>query len=98
MSNHTADRILVALKATGLSPFKVDRNSVAMKATTDGNANSRLTRYWKLLNLRLSGMSTLTVDRVLVALKLRFLTPTIDGKHSAVQVLDSSESYDYRLR
>ena len=95
MSIHTVDRILVALKATGLSPIKVDRNSVAMKATTDGTANSRLTRYWKLLNLRLSGMSTLTVDRILVALKLRFLTPKIDGKHSIVQVLDSSESYDY---
>ena len=38
-------------------------------------------------------MSTLIVDRVLVAIKNTLSTPIVEGKHSALQVFGSSESY-----
>ena len=38
-------------------------------------------------------MSTVTVDRFVVALKDTVLNPTVDGKHSVFQVSGNSESY-----
>ena len=64
---------------------------VALEATR--MSTLKVVRIWELLKPQSTGMSTTTVDRILVALKATLSSSIVDGRHIVFQWLGSSRSY-----
>ena len=64
---------------------------VALEATR--MLTFKVVRIWELLKPQSTGMSTTTVDRILVALKATLPSSIVDGRHIVFQWLGSSRSY-----